>query len=138
MSDLFFLPQKPYLPIGSLRACLTYPLPPESVDIKTLRAILEECGRADWCDKLDQEQNWATCLSQGEAQIIGFVRVLCAKPRAALFDEATSSLDIDREATLYAMVQRSLPNLTLLSIAHRPSLFDFHDRKLELDSDAAR
>ncbi|MCX8506544.1 MAG: ATP-binding cassette domain-containing protein, partial [Alphaproteobacteria bacterium] len=138
VSGLFFMPQKPYLPIGSLAACLTYPLPPESVERNTLVLILEECGLATWRDKLEQEQNWATCLSQGEAQMIGFARLLCAKPRVALLDEATSSLDIDREASFYAMVRRNFPNLTLLSVAHRTSLNDFHDRIVVLDGDMTR
>jgi vitamin B12/bleomycin/antimicrobial peptide transport system ATP-binding/permease protein len=127
-----FLPQKPYLPIGSLREVLTYPAGSQQFPEDQLRAALDRVGLAQLTERLDDVQHWALQLSPGEQQRIAFARALLQKPDWLFLDEATSALDERSEELLYKLLKEKLPNTTLVSIGHRPSLAGLHTRHLEL------
>jgi putative ATP-binding cassette transporter len=133
-----FLPQKPYIPIATLRAAVTYPDPPESYDDAAIRATLVDCGLPHLADRLDEEQHWAQLLSGGEQQRLAFARALLLAPRWLFMDEATSALDESAEAHLYRLLIDRLPQTALISIAHRPTLEAFHDRRLPFAGIAGR
>jgi len=129
--SVLFLPQRPYLPLGSLRRAIYYPLdePKESVD---LSKILRLVGLDDFIDRLDNEEDWSRILSLGEQQRLAFARVLLVKPDWAFLDEATSALDEARESELYEVIGRELPALSLVSVGHRRTLFAMHREELNL------
>ncbi len=136
-ASVLFLPQRPYLPLGSLRRALTYPDDATPRPDDTLRAALAAVGLDGLADQLDVEDSWGQRLSGGEQQRLAFARALLLRPDWLFLDEATASLDPDAEAMLYTLLKRSLPATTIISIAHRPAVADFHDRKLVLRPDAA-
>ena len=125
-----FLPQKPYLPVGTLRAVVAYPALPEGVDDAALREALAAVGLPEYGSHLDEAHNWALRLSPGEQQRIAFARALVQKPDWLFLDEATSAMDEAGEARLYALLRDRLPGTTLLSVGHRSSLRPFHSRQL--------
>jgi len=127
---VLFLPQKPYLPIGTLREVVTYPMRPAGFSDDALREALEVVGLPKLVMRLDEAANWALQLSPGEQQRIAFARALIQKPDWLFLDEATSALDETAEQRLYALVKKRLPKATVLSIGHRPTLGAFHDRQL--------
>ncbi|WP_424812523.1 ABC transporter ATP-binding protein/permease [Roseococcus sp. YIM B11640] len=126
----FFLPQRPYLPLGTLRRALAYPAPAESFSDAEIRAALEDTGLAHLAPRLEEEENWAQQLSGGEQQRVAFARVLLHKPKWLFLDEATASLDPEAEQRLYELLKERLPGSAILSIAHRPAVASHHDRKL--------
>jgi putative ATP-binding cassette transporter len=132
---VLFLPQKPYLPIGTLREVVSYPMPAGGVDDATLQETLEAVGLRDLAGKLDEDDHWAIQLSPGEQQRIAFARALAQKPEWLFLDEATSSVDEATEAHLYRLVHSRLPGTTLFSIGHRATLRPFHARHLWLQPD---
>jgi putative ATP-binding cassette transporter len=134
-SRVLFLPQKPYLPIGTLREVVSYPTPAGGVDEATLRQVLKAVGLPDLARKLDENSHWALQLSPGEQQRIAFARALAQKPDWLFLDEATSSVDEATEAFLYRLVRNQLPGTTLFSIGHRSTLRRFHARQLLLQPD---
>jgi putative ATP-binding cassette transporter len=127
---VLFLPQKPYLPIGTLRDVVSYPMPAAGVDDTTLREALEVVGLADLAGRLDEAGHWALQLSPGEQQRIAFARTLVQKPDWLFLDEATSAVDEATEARLYRLVRERLPGTTLFSVGHRATLRPFHARQL--------
>jgi putative ATP-binding cassette transporter len=127
---VLFLPQKPYLPIGTLRDVVSYPMPAAGVDDATLREALEAVGLADLAGRLDEAGHWALQLSPGEQQRIAFARALVQKPDWLFLDEATSAVDETTEARLYRLVRERLPGTTLFSVGHRATLRPFHARQL--------
>jgi len=129
---VLFLPQKPYLPIGTLREVVSYPNLPEGVDDATLRETLEAVGLPEMAGRLDEPAHWQLRLSPGEQQRIAFARALVQKPDWLFLDEATSAVDEAGEARLYTLLRDRLPNTTLLSVGHRSSLRPFHSRQLVL------
>jgi putative ATP-binding cassette transporter len=129
---VLFLPQKPYLPIGTLREVVSYPNLPGAVDDAVLRETLEAVGLAEMAGRLDESAHWALRLSPGEQQRIAFARALVQKPDWLFLDEATSAVDEVGEARLYTLLRDRLPNTTLLSVGHRSSLRSFHTRQLVL------
>ena len=129
---VLFLPQKPYLTIGSLREQLCYPAANGGVDDDELTAVLEACGLGHLVQRLDEEQHWAQQLSGGEQQRVAFARALVQKPDWLFMDEATSALDEASEAQLYRLIASKLPRLTVVSIGHRASLGQFHQRRLAI------
>ena len=131
-----FLPQKPYLPVGKLREVVSFPAASDKFSDADIRAALEDCKLAHLVNRLDESQNWALQLSPGEQQRLSFARVLLIKPRWLLLDEATSALDDATEARMYALVRERLPAVTVISIGHRPSLRQFHTRRIELTPSA--
>lgn len=129
------LPQKPYLPIGSLRAAVTYPAPPEAFDADTVRAVLDAVGMAPFADRLDERDHWSQRLSGGEQQRVAVARALLHKPDWLYLDEATSACDPATEERLYGLLRDRLPATTLVSVGHRASLTAFHDRRLTVRPD---
>jgi putative ATP-binding cassette transporter len=127
-----FLPQRPYIPLGTLRHVVTYPLPAERFSRDAIAKALEDAGLPGLVPQLDREENWALQLSGGEQQRVALARALLAKPDWLFLDEATASLDPEAEAQLYQTLKTRLPHTTLISIAHRPSVAEFHERRLVL------
>jgi len=134
-----FLPQRPYIPLGTLRHAVTYPLPTQAVEDAAVREALSAVGLGALIARLDQEENWALHLSGGEQQRLAVARALLVRPDWLFLDEATASLDPEAEAELYRLIRRRLPATTIVSIAHRQSVAAFHDRRLvfERPHDAA-
>jgi len=134
-SRVLFLPQKPYLPIGTLREAVSYPMPAEGVEDTNLREALAAVGLKELGGQLDETSHWALQLSPGEQQRIAFARALVQKPDWLFLDEATSAVDEATEARLYRLVRDRLPQTTLFSVGHRATLRPFHDRQLFLQPD---
>lgn len=128
-----FLPQRPYLPLGSLRDVVAYPRGAASVSDDELRSALERCGLGHLTASLDEEHRWSQRLSPGEQQRLAFARVLINKPDWLFLDEATSALDEELERKVYSLVREALPDTTLVSIAHRPGVAGFHHRRLRIE-----
>jgi vitamin B12/bleomycin/antimicrobial peptide transport system ATP-binding/permease protein len=130
--EIMFIPQKPYLILGSIREQIQYPYAMKVGD-EALLEVLREVDLTHLVDQfggLDAELNWADVLSGGEQQRLAFARLLLSPPRFAILDEATSALDVASEERLYSRLAR-LPT-TFISIGHRPSLRKFHGRVIEL------
>jgi putative ATP-binding cassette transporter len=130
--DAFFLPQRPYIPLGTLRHIIAYPHPADHYDRATLAAVLADVGLGHLADQLDSEENWPMRLSGGEQQRLAMARALLAKPDWVFMDEATASLDPEAEAELYHLLRQRLPHATFVSIAHQPSVSAFHERRLTI------
>ncbi len=128
--NAFFLPQRPYIPLGTLRHVITYPNAVESFSQEDVARALTDAGLPQLVCRLDSDDNWPQRLSGGEQQRVALARALLAKPDWIFLDEATASLDPAAEADLYAVLKERLPQATLVSIAHRPSVAAFHDQKL--------
>ncbi|MGY2047960.1 ABC transporter ATP-binding protein/permease [Methylobacterium sp. JK268] len=131
---LLTLPQKPYLPVGTLRAALAYPHP-EPGPRETAAEALAAVGLAHLIPSLDADEGWAQRLSGGEQQRLAAARALLARPDWLLVDEATSALDAAAEAQVYGALIRMLPETTIISIGHRESLAAFHTRRLRAGID---
>jgi putative ATP-binding cassette transporter len=127
---VLFLPQKPYLPIGTLREVVSYPTPPAGLDDAALREALQAVGLPELVGRLDEAAHWAQALSPGEQQRIAFARALVQKPDWLFLDEATSAVDEEAEARLYALLRERLPGTTVVSVGHRSSLRPFHARRM--------
>ena len=130
---VLFLPQRPYLPIGTLRSVVSYPMPAAGVDDATLREALEAVDLAGLAGRLDEAGHWALQLSPGEQQRIAFARALVQKPDWLFLDEATAAVDEVTEARLYRLVRDRLPGTTLFSVGHRATLRPFHARRLVVE-----
>ena len=129
---LMFIPQKPYLPLGSLREALLYPgNKPVSDDV--LVALMEVCQIGYLKYKLDIVADWSHVLSVGEQQRLAFVRAHIQEPVWLFLDEATSALDEETEAKMYNLIGERLANTTIVSIGHRSTLNKYHQLVLELD-----
>jgi putative ATP-binding cassette transporter len=128
----FFLPQRPYIPLGTLRSVISYPNAPDAFSQEDIARALTGAGLPQLVERLDQDDTWPIRLSGGEQQRVALARALLAKPKWIFLDEATASLDPEAETELYATLKSRLPEATLVSIAHRPSVAAFHDRKLTL------
>ena len=126
-----FLPQRPYIPLGTLRGALCYPAPPERFTDGDVRAALEDVGLVRLASELDIEDNWPQRLSGGEQQRLAIARALLLRPDWLFMDEATASLDPDAETELYGLLRRRLPGTTIISVAHRPAVAQFHDAAVE-------
>lgn len=126
--DVMLLPQKPYLPQGTLRDAITYPAADGTYPDDEMIAVLKSVGLERMGHALDDDENWAQRLSGGEQQRLSIARALLAKPDLLFLDEATSAMDEDGEAKIYAALKSHLPNATLVSIGHRSTLRAMHDR----------
>jgi putative ATP-binding cassette transporter len=134
-NETMFLSQLPYVPLGDLRAVVTYPGKEGSVDDETLRRMLDKVALHHLVRRLDEVQDWAKVLSPGEQQRIAFARILLTKPKAAFLDEATSALDEGLEFMLYQLVRTELPDTILVSVSHRTTVSQHHTHELELLGD---
>lgn len=121
-----FLPQRSYLPIGNLREAICYPYSATTYSDDELKAILQACRLSHLCDALGSRANWSQQLSPGEQQRIAFARALALRPDILYLDEATSALDEDTEQHVYRLLEEYLPDVTLISVAHRSSVAPFH------------
>ncbi len=131
--DLLFIPQKPYMILGSLREQLCYPTEVDKFSDDHLLSVLNEVNLSSLSARypnLDVKQDWPRILSLGEQQRLAFARLLLNSPRFAVLDEATSALDIETEKKLYNLLKKR--DLSMISVGHRPSLKDFHQNILEL------
>lgn len=128
-----FLPQRPYIPLGTLRHVVTYPHAHDHFDRETIAHALTDVGLPALVPQLDHDTSWAQQLSGGEQQRVALARALLAKPDWLFLDEATASLDPEAESALYRLLREKLPHTTLISIAHRPSVAAFHERQLTLE-----
>lgn len=131
--NLLLLPQRPYVPLGTLRRALTYPMAPETVDDALLRKTTEEVGLGHFLDRLDEDAKWEGILSGGEKQRLAFARMLVQRPAVIVMDEATSALDVASQEHLMKLLLERLPEATVLSVGHRAELDAFHSRKLVLE-----
>ena len=129
---ILVLPQKPYLPIGTLRDVVSYP---GEADDATLREALAAVELPELAGRLDEADHWALRLSPGEQQRIAFARALVQKPDWLFLDEATSALDEATEARLYRLLRERLPDVALFSVGHRGTLRAFHARELAVRSE---
>ena len=127
-----FLSQMPYVPLGDLRAVVSYPNEEGTVDDDRLCEVLEKVALPHLVGRLDEVQDWAKVLSPGEQQRIAFARILLTKPKAAFLDESTSALDEGLELMLYQLVRTELPNTILVSVSHRSTVEQHHTKHLEL------
>jgi putative ATP-binding cassette transporter len=127
-----FVPQKPYLPLGSLRIALLYPHTVASPSDGHLVAIMQRCGLGDMAPRLDETAPWDRLLSGGERQRIAFARLLIQMPDIIIMDEATSALDEVSQASLLALFLQEMHASTVISVGHRPSLDAFHGRRLTM------
>lgn len=130
-----FLPQRPYLPLGSLRRAIYYPQPvPENID-DNLAGLLERFGLQKLAGQLDTVDDWSRILSLGEQQRLAFIRILLLRPDIVFLDESTSALDEPREAQAYEILHQLLPKMAVVSVGHRSSLLNCHDKQLVLAGD---
>ena len=130
--ELMFIPQKPYIPLGSLREALLYPGNKPLSD-EELLYLLDLCQIGYLRDKLDLVADWSHVLSVGEQQRLAFVRAHIQEPKWLFLDEATSALDEDTEAAMYALLAERLKQTTLVSIGHRSTLNKYHELMLVID-----
>lgn len=136
-AHILFLPQRPYVPLGSIRDAVTFPSSTGTFDDASIAEALKACGLDSFVKSLSDWQHWAQRLSPGEQQRLGFARALLQKPDWLFLDEATSALDEATERHLYGLIRSRLPNSTYVSIAHRPTLAAFHVQRLTLIPDGA-
>ncbi|MBJ7375088.1 MAG: ABC transporter ATP-binding protein/permease [Pseudomonas sp.] len=129
-----FLPQKPYLPIGTLREALSYPQPGDTYAPERYAQVLETCRLPHLVGRLDEANHWQRILSPGEQQRLAFARALLYAPQWLYMDEATSAMDEEDEATLYQALIDEIPGLSIVSVGHRSSLKRFHPRHVRIDS----
>lgn len=134
--DILFLPQRPYMIVGSLRDQMIYPNMEIKASDEELKAILQQINLPDLderFDGFDAVEDWSSVLSLGEQQRLTFARLLLNKPQYAILDEATSALDLSNEASLYQQLQHL--ETTFLSVGHRSTLTNYHERTLKLAAD---
>ena len=124
------LPQKPYFPIGTLADAITYPEPSGTYSREDMVRALQLVGMGDYAGRLDEEGHWNMICSGGEQQRLAIARALLYKPDYMFFDEATASMDEPSEMELYTMLSEEMADATIISIGHRSSLAQFHDRTL--------
>jgi putative ATP-binding cassette transporter len=136
-ANVLVLPQRPYLPLGTLRGALAYPGPENSFTPKEIDEVIDAVGLSDLRGELDVTAYWADKLSGGEQQRLSIARALLQKPDWLFLDEATSALDEPAESELYRLLLKRLPNAAIVSIGHRSSLIQFHDRFFELSPEAS-
>jgi vitamin B12/bleomycin/antimicrobial peptide transport system ATP-binding/permease protein len=130
--NMMLLPQRPYIPLGTLRQAIAYPVEAADIDDRVIREALDAVGLSHLSDRLDVQENWQMTLSGGEQQRLSAARTLIVKPDWLLLDEATSALDEASENALYRTLASRLPDATLISIGHRATLAGFHDRRIEI------
>ncbi len=138
LEEIMFLPQRPYMILGSLREQLLYPNADREIPDKELESLLHQVNLPELLSKVggfDAELDWSSVLSIGEQQRLAFARLLLNRPRYAFLDEATSALDLQNEKHLYQQLQQS--ETTFISVGHRESLLNYHQQILEILSDSS-
>jgi putative ATP-binding cassette transporter len=127
-----YIPQRSYMPLGTLQEALLFPDSIFPVSEEELKTLLRECDLPNLANELKHVTVWSEHLSPGELQRIAFVRVLLHKPDWVFLDESTSALDLSHERQLYRLLKEKLPNCSLVSIGHRPSLDEYHNHTVDL------
>jgi putative ATP-binding cassette transporter len=135
-AKLLLLPQKPYIPIGTLAEAIAYPSAPDAFSRRAVEEALDAARLGPFKYRLDEEDSWSQRLSGGEQQRVAVARALLAEPDWLFLDEATSALDEKLEGEIYAMLRERLPNTTIISIGHRSSLLAFHRRHIAMEQGA--
>ena len=130
---IMFLPQKPYIPLGTLRRVVTYPAPIDAYSSEVIVQALSDLRLGNLAKELDVDMAWGQRLSGGEQQRLAFARALLTRPDWLFLDEATASLDPRGEAEIYALLRERLPDTTVVSIAHRPEIAALHETVLTLE-----
>ena len=130
-SEMMFIPQKPYIPMGTSAEAASYPL--ETADEEILSPLLVECGLSHLMEKTDTEADWSHILSLGAQQKVAFVRVVLSKPKWVFLAEATSAMDEETEEKMYRLLT-ALPGTTVISIGHRSTLDKWHNRVLRIEN----
>jgi putative ATP-binding cassette transporter len=130
--NTLFLSQMPYVPLGDLRSVISYPAVAGEFDDAAIGIALDTVALGHLSSRLDEVADWAKVLSPGEQQRIAFARVLLAKPKAVFLDESTSALDEGQEFALYRSLRTALPECVVVSVSHRGTVEQHHDRRLEL------
>lgn len=131
-ASVLFLPQRPYIPLGSLRRAVTYPRAPEEVEKETIVRTLTDTGLEALIPHLDDIDNWSLRLSGGEQQRLAIARALINAPDWLFLDEATASLDVPSEQELYQLLRQNLPQTTIISVAHRETVAAMHERRVTI------
>jgi putative ATP-binding cassette transporter len=131
-AKILLLPQRPYFPVASLAAALSYPAKVGTFDAARIAEVLAAVGMPQWSRRLDEEAHWNRMLSLGEQQRLAIARALLLEPHYLLLDEATASLDEAAEAELYRLLQDRLKGATIVSIGHRATLLAFHGRRIDV------
>src|SRR3954449_5083932 len=126
-----FMPQRPYMPLGTLRHALLYPAADLEVADETLRDALRRCGLTHLVERLDEEDQWDAILSGGEKQRLAFARLLVNPPDIVIMDESTSALDEVSQARMMEFLRADLAHATVVSVSHRPGL-EYFDREIHL------
>ncbi len=132
-SRVFFLPQRPYVPSGTLRRAATYPAAAEDWTLEQVGEALEKVGLGHLTDRLEDDEPWEQTLSGGEKQRLAFARLLLHQPDLVILDEATSALDPTSQDKMMGLLSEELKERTIVSVAHRPELEQFHSRKIMLE-----
>jgi putative ATP-binding cassette transporter len=131
-AKIMLLPQRPYFPVASLAAAVSYPARLGTFDDVELAEVLVAVGLGEWADRLLEEAHWNRMLSLGEQQRLAIARVLLQEPDFLFLDEATASLDEAAEAKLYQLLHERLKGTTIVSIGHRSTLGAFHRRRFDV------
>ena len=131
-ADTMFLSQLPYVPLGDLRAVVSYPAAAGDISDDDLRDVLNRVVLGHLVDRLDDLQDWVKVLSPGEQQRVAFARVLLTRPKAVFLDEATSAMDEGLELAMYRLLRSELPNTIVVSVSHRSTVEHHHNQRLEL------
>src|SRR5258705_4189084 len=131
-AKLMMLPQRPYFPVGSLKAATVYPAEAGAFDADRVKGVLIAVGLPQLASQLEEDAHWNRILSLGEQQRLGLARALLHAPQYLFLDEATASLDEASEATLYRLLEEKLPTTTIASIGHRSTVEAVHQRHLVL------
>ncbi len=135
---ILFVPQRSYIPLGSLRAALLYPNEDDKTPYARLVDVLNKTGLSAFASKLDTMDNWAQRMSLGEQQRLAFARILLSEPAFIFMDEATSALDEEGEDELYALLRHAEKRPTVVSVGYRRTLAKYHDHFLPLTSKKAK
>lgn len=136
MEDSLFVPQKLYIPLGSLKKVLCYPKTEEEFSDERVKELLNTMNLSHLCDQLHVDDTWGNRLSPGEQQRLAIVRILLNRPKYLFLDEATSALDEGIEYTAYQMITENLSDTTIISVAHKPTVRKFHDLELHISDKA--
>jgi vitamin B12/bleomycin/antimicrobial peptide transport system ATP-binding/permease protein len=131
-AKVMLLPQRPYFPLASLAAAVSYPARLGTFEDARIAEVLTAVGLPEWADRLHEEAHWNRMLSLGEQQRLAIARVLLQEPDYLFLDEATASLDEAAEASLYRLLHERLKGMTIISIGHRSTLGAFHRRRFEV------
>jgi len=129
-ASIFFMPERPYLPIAPLRAALAYPSPPEAFSDAATMTALERVGLRRLVTRLDDAETWEQLLPLGEQQLLGFARLLLHRPNWIFIEEASDALTAEAEEEMMQLLADEFPTATVLTIGHHPGLEPFHQRKL--------